>query len=97
MAAVRSLEDGVHTVDLFPGTLDAEVRVFESSSDWPTREWSERSIINKCDQSEPVQSDTESKTLVCARGASRNSTPTPLPPHCLSAREQDTLRQHTIL
>ena len=26
---------------------DAEVRMLESSSDWPTREWFERAVINQ--------------------------------------------------
>ena len=36
----------------FTPQLDAEVRMLESSSDWPTREWIERAVINQYERLE---------------------------------------------
>ena len=54
---------------------DAEVRMLESSSDWPTREWIERAAINQCDQLECEKSAAGSRAMLSARGHLRNDTP----------------------
>ena len=56
---------------------DAEVRMLESSSDWPTREWIERAAIN---QFECEKSAAGSRAMLSARGRRRNDAP---PTRCL--------------
>ena len=54
---------------------DAEVRMLESSSDWPTREWVERAAINQYERLECEQSAAGSRAMLSARGHRRNDTP----------------------
>ena len=53
---------------------DAEVRMLESSSDWPTREWIERVVINQYQGLESEESATGSRVMLSARGHHRNDT-----------------------
>ena len=54
---------------------DAEVRMLESSSDWPTREWIERAVINQYERLEIEKSAARSRAILSARGHRRNDTP----------------------
>ena len=54
---------------------DAEVRMLESSSDWPTREWIERAVINQDERLECKKSAAGSKAMLSARGHRRNDNP----------------------
>ena len=54
---------------------DAEVRMLESSSDWPTREWIERAVINQYERLESEKSAAGSRAMLSARGHRRNDTP----------------------
>ena len=54
---------------------DAEVRMLESSSDWPTREWIERAVINQYERVESEKYAAGSRAMLSARGHRRNDTP----------------------
>ena len=54
---------------------DAEVRILESSSDWPTREWIERAVINQYERLESEKSAAGSRAMLSARGHRRNDKP----------------------
>ena len=54
---------------------DAQVRMLESSSDWPTREWIERAVINQYELLESEKSAAGSKAMLSARGHRRNGKP----------------------
>ena len=54
---------------------DAEVRMLESSSDWPTREWIERAVINQYERLESDKSAAGSRAMLSACGHRRNDTP----------------------
>ena len=56
---------------------DAEVRILESSSDWPTREWKwiERAVINQYGRLESDKSAAGNRAMLSARGHRRNDTP----------------------
>ena len=58
---------------LTPPQYDAEARMLESSSDWPTREWIKRAVINQ--QLECEKSAAGSRTVLYARGHRRNDNP----------------------
>ena len=68
---------------------DAEVRMLESSSDWPTREWIERAVINQYERLESEKSAAGSRAMLSARGHRRNDNPPHLMPPFAPA--QDTL------
>ena len=72
----------------FTPQYDAEVRMLESSSDWPTREWIERAVINQYERLECEKSAAGSRAMLSARGLRRNDTP---PTRCPFAPAQDTL------
>ena len=61
---------------------DAEVRMLESPSDWLTREWIERAVINQYKLLEIEKSAAGTRAMLSARGHHRNDTP-PIrcPPH----------------
>ena len=46
---------------------DAEVRMLESSSDWPTREWIERAVINQYERLECEKSAAGSRAMIHPR------------------------------
>ena len=71
-----------------PPQYNAEVHLLESSSDWPTREWIERAVINQYERLESETSATGSRAMLSARGHRRNATP---PIRCPFAPAQDTL------
>jgi len=50
---------------------DAEVRMLESSSDWPTREWIERVVVNQYERLESEKSAAGTKAMI-AHGNGRN-------------------------
>ena len=54
---------------------NAEVRMLESSSDWPTREWIERAVINQYERLESDKSAAGSRAMLSACGHHRNDTP----------------------
>ena len=54
---------------------DAEVRMLESSSNWPTWEWVERAAINQYEWMECEKSAAGSRAMLSARGHRRNDTP----------------------
>ena len=54
---------------------DAKVRMIESSSDWPTREWIEHAVINQYERQESEKSAAGSRAMLSARGHRRNDTP----------------------
>ena len=54
---------------------DAEVRMLESSSDWPTREWIELAVINQYRRLESEKSAAGSRAMLFARGHRLNDTP----------------------
>ena len=58
---------------------DAEVRMLESSSDWPTRELIERAVINQYKRLESEKSAAGSRAMLSARGHRRNAPPTGCP------------------
>ena len=64
---------------------DAEVRVLESSSDWPTREWIERAVINQYKRLDSEKSPAGSSVMLSARGHRRNDTPPIQCPLCSRA------------
>ena len=51
---------------------DAEVRMLESSSDWPTREWIERAVINQYERLDCEKFSAWSRAMLSARGHRRN-------------------------
>ena len=51
---------------------DADVGMLENSSDWSTREWIERAVINQCERLECEKSAAGSRTMLSARGHRRN-------------------------
>ena len=59
---------------------DAEVRMSESSSDWPTRRWIEGAVINQYERFQSEQSAAGSQVMLAGRGNGRNSKPSP--PRC---------------
>ena len=56
--------------------------MLESSSDWPTREWIERAVINQYERLESEKSATGSRAILSARGHRRNDTPAIRCPLC---------------
>ena len=54
---------------------DAEVRMVESSSDWPTRKWIECAVINQYEPLECEKSAAGSRAMLSARGHRRNDKP----------------------
>ena len=54
---------------------DTEVRMLENSSDWPTREWIERAVINQYGRLESEKSAAGSRAMLAARGHRRNNKP----------------------
>ena len=54
---------------------DAEVHMLESSSNWPTREWIERAVINQYERLESEKSAAGSRAMLSARGHRRNDSP----------------------
>ena len=54
---------------------DDEVRMLESSSDWPTREWIERAVINQYERLESKKSAAGSRAMLFVRGHRRNDKP----------------------
>ena len=67
---------------------DTEVRMLESSSDWLTREWIERAVINQYERLERGKSAAGSRATLPARGHRRNDNPQSNAPF---APAQDTL------
>ena len=61
---------------------DAEVRMLESSSDWPTREWIERTVINQYERLESGKYAAGSRAMLSARGHHRNDIPPTRCPLC---------------
>ena len=61
---------------------NAEVRMLESSSDWPTREWIERAAINQYEGLEWEKSAAGSRAILSARGHHRNDKPSIRCPLC---------------
>ena len=61
---------------------DAEVRMRESSSDWPTRELIERAVINQYERLESEKSAAGSRPVLSARGHRRNDIPPTRCPFC---------------
>ena len=62
---------------------DAEVRMLlESSSDWPTRKWTERTVIDQYERLESEKSATGSRAMLSARGHRRNDKPPTRCPLC---------------
>ena len=49
--------------------------MLESSSDWTTREWIERAVINQYVRLESEKSEADAEALAMARGPNRNSNP----------------------
>ena len=68
---------------------DAEIRMLESSLDWPTREWIERAVINQSGQPEYEKSAAGSRALLSTCGRNDN-----LPIRCLlcSRTERSALK-----
>lgn len=54
---------------------DAEVRMLESSSGWPTLEWIERAVINQNERLRSEQSAVGSQAMLAGRGNGHNSKP----------------------
>ena len=67
---------------------DAEVRMLESLSDWPTLEWIERAVANQYERLECEKSAAGSRVMLSARGHRRNNKP---PSDAPFAPVQDTL------
>ena len=59
---------------------DAEVRMLESSYDWPKREWIEHAVINKYERRESEKSAAGSRDVVRPRPPPQRYTPHPMPP-----------------
>ena len=64
--------DIVTLSDLAP-LHDAEVRMLESSSDWRSREWIERAVINQHDRLQAEESAAGSKAMFAAHNNARKS------------------------
>ena len=54
---------------------DAEVRMLESSPDWPTREWIERAVINQFERLKYEKSAAGSRAMLSDRDHRRNDNP----------------------
>ena len=54
---------------------DAEVCMIESSSEWPTREWTERAVINQHERLKSEKSAAGSRAMLSDRGHRRNDKP----------------------
>ena len=54
---------------------DAQVCMLESSSDWPTREWIERAVVNLYERLEREKSAARSRAMLSACGHHRNDKP----------------------
>ena len=52
---------------------DVKVRMLESSSDWPTRRWIERAVINQDERLQCETSAAGSRAMLSARGDRRNA------------------------
>ena len=61
---------------------DAEVRMLESSSDWLTREWIERAVINQYERLKGDKFAAGSRATLSARGHHRNDKPPTRCPLC---------------
>ena len=61
---------------------DAEVRMLESSSDWPTREWIERAVINQYERLECEKFAAGSRAMLSTRSHPRNDKPAIRCPLC---------------
>ena len=61
---------------------DAEFRMLKSSSDWPTRKWIERAVINHYERLECEKVAAGSRAMLSARGHRRNNNPPVLCPLC---------------
>ena len=61
---------------------DTEVRMQESSSDWPTREWTERAVMNQYEGLECETSAAASRAILSVRGHRRNDKRTIRGPLC---------------
>ena len=61
---------------------DAKVRMLESSSDWPTREWIERAVINQYERLESEKSAAGSRAMLSASAHRHNDTPPTRCPLC---------------
>ena len=59
---------------------DADFRMLESSSDWPTLEWIKRAVINQYERLECEKSAAGSRVMLSTRGHRRNDNP---PIRCL--------------
>ena len=70
---------------------DAKVRMIKSSSDWPTREWIERAVINQYERLESEKSAAGGRAMLSACDHHRNDTS---PIRCLlcSRTEHSTLK-----
>ena len=64
---------------------DTEVYMLESSSEWPTREWIERAVINQYERLESEKSAAGSRAMLSARGHRRDDTPPTRYPLCSRA------------
>ena len=62
---------------------NAEVRMLESSSDWPSREWIERAVMNQYDRLQTEESTARSKAMFAARNNAHKSKLPPRYPLCL--------------
>lgn len=51
---------------------DAEAQMLESVSDWPTREWIERGVINKLELLQAKELAAGAEALILSRGQNRN-------------------------
>ena len=54
---------------------DPDVHMLESSSDWPTREWIERAVINQYERLQSEKSAAGSRAMMSTRGHRRNDNP----------------------
>ena len=61
---------------------DAEVRMLESSLNWPTREWIERAVMNQYERLESEKSAAGSRAMLSTRGHRRKNKPTIRCPFC---------------
>ncbi|CAN0202378.1 unnamed protein product [Ascophyllum nodosum] len=61
---------------------DAEICMLESSSDWPTREWIKRAVINQYERLESEKSVAGSRAMLSSRGQRHKDTPPTRCPLC---------------
>ena len=61
---------------------NAEVRMLESLSDWPTREWIERAMINQYERLESTKSPGGNRSVLFSRGHRHIDTPPTRYPLC---------------